>query len=113
MNKIRAPTMKAQTLAGTSECVKGFIEYCIAYGTTTGNQKWRDTNASTVLKNLIEIMVFKGFGGLSMPRLEQFIRQIDMNPNFSRDHLFKEIAFWCQQTLPPLAAKAARNKLTI
>ena len=108
----RTETIQMRKKSPSEDCITAFIDYSKTKGDIKGTQKWKQTTASTVLENLIEIMRDKGFDNLNEPRLENFIARIDSDPNFNRDKLFNEIAFWCNLPLPIAEATSVRNSLT-
>jgi len=98
---------EAQELSVTPECIQAFIDYVITKGDEKNVQKWKITNQSTVVGNLIEVMVAKGYVKLTPAKIDQMI--IDINkPEIRRDPIFEIIAGFTNHTFNFTAGEQRR-----
>lgn len=108
---IRQNTITVQSSALTGNCIEGFINYVKTKGEKKKIQKWKNTDINTVVENLIEIMIMKGYKKISFPAIDSMKSAID-KPKFTRTQMFDFIAkFAGKQNL--IVTSDARDELTV
>jgi hypothetical protein len=108
---VRQNSESVQLSALTGECIQGFIDYVKTKGTTKKITKWQDTNIDTVVDNLIEVMVMKGYKKLSFPIINLMKLAID-KPKFTRTQMFEFISGFAGKKNIMVTGEA-RDELTI
>jgi hypothetical protein len=107
----RTASVIAQGTAVTPNCIKGFIDYVISKGRGKNVQAWKDTNPGTVVENLIQVMISKGYTNLSIAGINALKDEIN-KPKFSRATLYNFISEFAGRK-HTTEVSDARDELTI
>jgi len=108
---VRQDTQATSISSLGGNCIQGYINYVQTKGEIKRIQKWADTDVNTVVENLIEVMIMKGYTKISLTGINLMKSDID-KPKFTRTQMFNYIAGFANKP-NSMPTSNARDELTV